>query len=93
MLTQWVVMVLNCNVLYHLQQCKCPGQDLWAPLHGIYTDSFTPPLCVQQQNNASCSCSSQGQTLSVCLSDPTSRLLVNNEGAKPALLVRGLIPV
>ena len=33
MLTQWVVMVLNCNVLCHLQQCKCPDQDLWAPLY------------------------------------------------------------
>ncbi len=33
MLTQWVVMVLNCNVLCYLQQCKCPDQDLWAPLY------------------------------------------------------------
>ncbi len=33
MLTQWVVVVLNCNVLCHLQQCKCPDQDLWAPLY------------------------------------------------------------
>ncbi len=31
MLTQWVVMVLKCNVLCHLQHCKCPDQDLWAP--------------------------------------------------------------
>ena len=29
-LTQWVVMVLKCNVLCHLQPCKCPDQDLWA---------------------------------------------------------------
>jgi hypothetical protein len=36
MLTQWVVMVLNCNVLCHLQQCKCPDQDLWAPLYMIF---------------------------------------------------------
>jgi len=28
MLTQWVVMVLNCNLPCHLQQCKCPDQDL-----------------------------------------------------------------
>ncbi len=33
MLTQWVVMVLHCNVLCHLQQCKCPDQDLLAPLY------------------------------------------------------------
>ena len=33
MLTQWVVMFLNCNVPCHLQQCKCPDQDLWAPLY------------------------------------------------------------
>ena len=33
MLTQWVVMVLNSNVLCHLQQCKCPDQDLWDPLY------------------------------------------------------------
>ena len=33
MLTQWVVMVLNCNVPCHLQHCKCPDQDLWAPLY------------------------------------------------------------
>ena len=35
MLTQWVVMVLNCNVLCHLQQCKCPDQDLWTPLYTL----------------------------------------------------------
>ncbi len=33
MLTDWVVMVLNCNVPCHLPQCKCPDQDLWAPLY------------------------------------------------------------
>ena len=33
MLTQWVVMVLNYNAPCHLQQCKCPDQDLWAPLY------------------------------------------------------------
>ena len=33
MLTQWVVMVLNCNVICHIQQCKCPDQNLWAPLY------------------------------------------------------------
>jgi len=32
MLNHWVVMVLNGNVPCHLQQCKCPDQDLWAPL-------------------------------------------------------------
>ena len=45
MLTQWVVMVLNCNVLCHLQQCKCPDQDLWAPLyvfvfHACHTKTY-----------------------------------------------------
>ncbi len=40
MLTQWVVMVLNCNVLCHLQQCKCPDQDLRAPLY--YNRSQNP---------------------------------------------------
>ena len=38
MLTQWVVMVLNCNVLCHLQQCKCPDQHLWAPLYLLESD-------------------------------------------------------
>ena len=37
MLTQWAVMVLNCHVLDHLQQCKCSDQDLWAPLYVIVT--------------------------------------------------------
>ena len=40
MLTQRVVMVLNCNVLCHLQQCKCPDQDLWAPLYTELENSF-----------------------------------------------------
>ncbi len=26
-------MVMNGNVPCHLQQCKCPDQDLWAPLY------------------------------------------------------------
>jgi len=33
MLSHWVVMVLNGNAPCHLQQCKCPDQDLWAPLY------------------------------------------------------------
>ena len=33
MLSHWVVIVLNVNVPCHLQQCKCPDQDLWAPLY------------------------------------------------------------
>ena len=32
MLSHWVVMVLNGNAPCHLQQCKFPDQDLWAPL-------------------------------------------------------------
>ena len=35
MLTHWLVMVLNRNVTCHLQQCKCPDQDLWAPLYAL----------------------------------------------------------
>ena len=34
-------MVMNCNVPCHLQQCKCPDQDLWAPL---YCELFTNVL-------------------------------------------------
>ncbi len=33
MLSHWDVMVMNDNVPCHLQQCKCPDQDLWAPLY------------------------------------------------------------
>ncbi len=28
-------MVVNGNVPCHLQQCKCPDQDLWAPLYTL----------------------------------------------------------
>ncbi len=28
-------MVMNGNVPCHLQQCKCPDQDLWAPLYTL----------------------------------------------------------
>jgi len=35
MLSHWVVMVMNGNVPCYLRQCKCPDQDLWAPLYGI----------------------------------------------------------
>ena len=33
-------MVLNGNVPCH-QQCKCPDQDLWAPLYVVYDPSQT----------------------------------------------------
>ncbi len=55
MLTQWIVMVLNCNVLCHLQQCKCPDQDLWAPLYLFSAtlkqpkpSNLKPYICFQQ---------------------------------------------
>ncbi len=45
MLTQWDVMVLNCNVLCHLQQCKCPELQKFC-LTGLVTiHSSQLPAC------------------------------------------------
>jgi len=46
MLSHWVVMVLNGNAPCHLQQCKCPDQDLWAPL---YIASFSPLITCNER--------------------------------------------
>ena len=40
-------MVLNCNVPCHLQQCKCPDQDIWALLYNQFSSSTRQLLMLQ----------------------------------------------